>query len=219
MCGRMNVTDHPGVRDFMSDLGMAYSVSPQLNIAPGSEAEFVVETGEDRDLVTGYWSLMIEPKPDGKPGYRPNQKFKTFNAKSTRLEESRLWAVPFRQYRCVVPVTGFHEWKDGRCYNIRPAEAPMFALAGLYRLNHFEGDIVPSFTVITLPKQPAFEHIHHTYPFILEADDIDEWLDPLQQDTRAFLEWMNLGMRQSVLVDELRSPNELTALTSQEIAI
>jgi len=213
MCGRMNVTDHPGVQDLLDELGIGYPVTPQLNIAPGGQTSFVIDTGEDRDLVDGYWSLLIEKKTNNKNGYRPNPKYKTFNAQSRRLKDSRLWSSAFQSSRCVVPVSGFHEWRDGRCYNISPADGSAFALGGLYRLNRFDQDIIPSFTVITLPPQEKFFHIHDkSFPFILKEKEFDSWLDPNQVDVGIFDHLLEQGMPVPIRVSEIRDPSSLEEL-------
>lgn len=96
MCGRYNVTDSPEIRVLMERLQLPGTVpTPQLNVPPGGSGEFVMEAAGDRHLLTGIWSLLIEPRPTGN-GYRPNPKFQTFNARSDRLISSPLWKKRIR---------------------------------------------------------------------------------------------------------------------------
>ncbi|WP_322003815.1 SOS response-associated peptidase family protein [Marinobacter alexandrii] len=91
------------------------------------------------------------------------QQDSTFNARIGSLGTSPLWKKRFQAQRAVIPASGFHEWTGpkGRkqCHNIRPADGAI-ALAGLYEWWDFEGEIIPSFTIITLPPHARFEHIH-----------------------------------------------------------
>src|SRR5690554_7235021 len=89
MCGRYNVTDSPEVKTLMEQLGLPGVIPrPQHNVPPGGLGEFVIEAADDRYLLPGIWSLLIEPNPNGY-GYRPNPKFHTFNARSDRLTRDR----------------------------------------------------------------------------------------------------------------------------------
>lgn len=220
MCGRMNVTDHPAMRTLMEGLGLSVCPDPRLNIAPGSLAQFVrqLENGE-RTLVEGYWSLLIEPKPDGE-GYRPSPRYSTFNAQSRRLESSPLWRSAYRDKRCIVPVSGFHEWVGKQCYNITPADGGAIALAGLYRQYQFGSASIDAFTVITLPPQPAFSHIHSkSFPLMLLPDDFAAWLDPELRETGTFADLMAAGIRLPVRATPVLSPAKLEPTgPAQEIA-
>lgn len=212
MCGRVNVTDSPAVRSLMVELGMPIYPGDKLNrlnVAPGALASYVVEQEGDRELQTGYWSLLIEPKPSGY-GYRPNPKFKTFNAQSRRLESSRLWKAPFKSARCVVPVSGFHEWKGKQCYNIAPADGSAMALAGLHRTYKFDDELVHAFTVITLPPQKQFTHIHaKSFPLTLLPEDFNAWLDPDYFDPNGFNDLLASGIRYEIEMTPIESPQSL----------
>ena len=159
MCGRYNVTDSPEVQALMEQLGLpGVAPRPQHNVPPGGIGEFVIEAEDDRYLLQGIWSLLIEPNPNGY-GFRPNPKFHTFNARSDRLTSSPLWKKVYPTKRCIIPVSAFHEWKGKQVYNIHPQNEAT-ALAGLWQSWRFGEEQVNSFTVITLPPHPSFSHIH-----------------------------------------------------------
>lgn len=217
MCGRMNVTDHPGIQELMDDLGIPYLPKPKLNIAPGNYAEFVIDTGEDRELVNGMWSYLIEEKPKGE-GFRPHHRYTTFNAQSRKLEDSRLWHDAYLNHRCIVPVSGFHEWNHGVCYNVTPANKQAIALGGLYKINYFNEQPVPSFCVITLPPQPQFEHIHKkSFPLILTPDQFDQWLDPDNKQIEMFDPLLEAGIPYRIEVTPVVSPDNLNAIGEGEV--
>ncbi|MDG5498923.1 SOS response-associated peptidase [Marinobacter sp. BGYM27] len=217
MCGRFNVIDSPDVKALMYSLGLPdLYPRPQLNVPPGGVADFVAEAGGSRQLLSGIWSLLIEKKPDGS-GYRPNPKFKTFNAKSTRLTESKLWKRAYPSSRCVVPVSAFHEWQGKQVYNIHP-EGEATALAGLWQSWHFGDDLVNSFTVITLPPHERFNHIHSkSIPLMLRPHDFDMWLDADFHDTNAFLGLMKSHIAAPLVCEPIKSPNDLTVVGEVEV--
>lgn len=217
MCGRFNVSDDPLVQGLMEELGLpGLYPRPQLNVPPGGTADFVIEASGSRHLVPGIWSLLIEEKSDGS-GYRPNPKFHTFNAKSTRLTESKLWKGAYLDQRCIVPVSAFHEWKGRQVYNIHPQNEAT-ALAGLWRSYQFGDDLVHAFTVITLPPHPRFSHIHpKSIPLMLRQADFDMWLDPDFHQVDAFQGLMKSHIASPLVCEPVRSVTDLTLVGEAEV--
>ncbi len=210
MCGRINVTDDPRVCQLMEVLGLPLYPSPNPNIAPLSTIQIVKESDSGRELVDAIWSMLIEPHPDG-PGYRAKRDregrpYSTFNARARTLSERQTWKRPLRTSRCIVPVTGFYEWKDGHCYFVSGGEG--MALAGLYRVYHFGTVEVHAAAVITLSGQPGFSHIHaKSYPLILDPLDFHMWLDPLFTSSD-FEDLRSSGIRSPVLIQPVKSPTD-----------
>ncbi len=216
MCGRMNITDSPFVRELMKGLGMSTYPRAKNNIAPGSTAGILIESSEGRQLQQAYWSLLIEPKVN-KPGYRPNPKWATFNSKSTRLQSSRLWSSAFKSQRAIIPASCFFEWKDKVCHAIAPLDKAI-AFAGLYRTWEFAGETIYSFSVITLPGQAAFRHIHQkSYPLMLEEQEYDLWLDPNSKNPTSFQSLLDSGIRQDISVIPVDSPENMEVVGESEI--
>jgi putative SOS response-associated peptidase YedK len=212
----MNVSDSPFVIELMKILGIPVYPRVRSNIGPGSSTDIVIEDHDGRQLHEAIWSLLIEPKKD-KPGYRPNPKWHTFNSKSTRLDSSPLWASAFKSHRAIIPASCFFEWKDKVCYAIEPVDGAI-ALAGLYRSWQFGDEAVHSFSVITLPTQAAFRHIHEkSYPLMLQKDDFDLWLDPGFKDVDAFHDLLKSGIRAEVTATPVDSPKTMTVTGESEL--
>ena len=212
MCGRYNVIDDSLVQGLLETLGISHHVQTRLNIAPGSRGQIVYETSQGRTLEDAFWSLLIEPKPDGN-GYRPSPKYSTFNARSGSLGSSPLWKKRFHSQRAIIPASGFHEWtgEKGRkqCFNIHPVDSAI-AFAGLYELWDFQGDIVPSFTIVTLPPHPNFRHIHpKSIPLMLKPEDFDSWLDPHLTNTDPLQHLLKTRIGVPLAVEPVKSPENL----------
>jgi putative SOS response-associated peptidase YedK len=208
MCGRMNVSDSPKVKELMKALGITALPQVRNNVGPGSSADIVIQQDDERQLIEAIWSLLIEPKKD-KPGFRPSPKWHTFNSKSTRLTNSPLWASAFKSHRAIIPASCFFEWKDKICYTIEPVDSAI-AFAGLYRNWKFDDENVHSFSVITLPGQSNFKHIHDkSYPLMLEAKDYEQWLDPKLKDANIFQYLLDSGIRKEISVTPVDSPKNM----------
>ena len=219
MCGRYNVIDDPLVQGVMEQLGLPLYPQTRLNVAPGALGEIVYETAAGRTLQEAYWSLLIERKPDGS-GYRPSPKYSTFNARAGSLGTSPLWKQRFRHQRAIIPASGFHEWTGAKgrkqCHNIT-ATGSAIAFAGLYELWDFEGEMVPSFTIITLPGHPRFQHIHgKSLPLMLRREDFDLWLDPTMTNTDPFPDLLKSRIRVPLDVTPVASPTALEPVGQSE---
>lgn len=189
---------------------------PQLNVPPGGSGEFAIEAAGDRYLVSGVWSLLIEPAPDGR-GFRPNPKFHTFNARSDRLTSSPLWRKVYPAKRCIIPVSAFHEWQGKQVYNIHP-QGEATALAGLWQTWHFEDQQVNSFTVITLPPHPRFSHIHSkSIPLMLRPGDFDMWLDPDFHQVEAFQGLMKTHIPAPLVCEPVKGVKNLERVGEAEV--
>ena len=123
------------------------------------------------------WGLI----PEWSPAF--STKLSTFNAKSETVFESKLYRRVILQRRCIVPISGFIEWKkDGatkRPFRIYEKVRPMIALAGIWTSWHSgspqEGR---SFSIMTTAANDFMSQIHDRMPVILDPKDFDAWLDP-----------------------------------------
>ncbi|WP_097458978.1 SOS response-associated peptidase [Mangrovitalea sediminis] len=224
MCGRYDLNDRPNTRDLFGTLGVPGDLVERFNIAPGGIGQIVYETPQGRVLEDAYWSLLIEPKPDGN-GYRPNPKYSTFNAQSRRLTSSFLWKERYERQRAVIPASAFYEWTGEKghkqCHRIEPVDGAI-AFGGLYERWHFGDDLVTSFSVITLPPHPRFLHIHDkSIPLMLEERDFDSWLDHTFSGTDAFLSLLAPHLPYDLRVSRVTSPladvgNDLEVIGAEE---
>ena len=109
MCGRFNVTSDPLSRLLMELLGMPHPGPDNFNAAP-TESIVVARLGEDgapelvpmRWWLTPFWAKEMSTR------------YSMFNAKSEKVHQSPAFREPFRNRRCVVPVSGFYEWSPHR---------------------------------------------------------------------------------------------------------
>jgi putative SOS response-associated peptidase YedK len=146
-------------------------------MAPTQTAPTVRLTNSTRDVYTMAWGLIPEWSPEFK------MKFSTINARSEGVFESRLYKKPVLQRRCIIPVSGFFEWKkEGsgkRPFKIFLKDSPIMPLAGIWtswRAGTEEEQ--RSFSIMTTSANSFMKKIHDRMPVILDKKQFDEWLDP-----------------------------------------
>jgi putative SOS response-associated peptidase YedK len=117
---------------------------------------------------------------------------KLINARAETITEKPSFKHAFRSRRCLVPATGFYEWKkewDTRRdkarlvsttpYNIRMKTGEPFCFAGLWdQWVSPDGEIIRSFTIITTTPNELVAPIHDRMPVILHQADEHRWIDP-----------------------------------------
>lgn len=165
----------------------AYNIAPSYS--GGSEQVFVVRTREGKRavrlgrwwMIPHFWSKPLKTLPAA------------FNARSEELLQKPFWRDAFRQYRCLVPATGWREFKpegpNGKVkqpYQFR-LEQPCFAFAGLWsRWTSPEGERVESFAIVTTEPNATAVEYHDRMPLVLAPDLYDGWLEP-QADAERLL--------------------------------
>jgi putative SOS response-associated peptidase YedK len=154
---------------------------PNFNMAPTQTAPTVRLMDGVRDFDTMAWGLIPEWSPEFK------MKFSTINARSEGVFESRLYKKPILQRRCIIPVSGFFEWKkegtSKRPFKIFLKDQPIMSLAGIWTAwRSGSPEEQRSFSIMTTAANSFMEKIHDRMPVILDAKQFDEWLDPEAQE-------------------------------------
>lgn len=151
------------------------------NVAPGQKAPVLRHLPLGRRLEGLGWGF---PRWDGK-GLLVNARVET----AARLPAFRgAFAGMGDAGRCLVPLTGWYEWKrEGRLrqpHFLKPTSPSPLLMAGLWT-GSASG---PRFTVLTCPASASIAHIHPRMPLILPEGLWTSWLvgDPLDQ------QWTNL---------------------------
>jgi len=181
MCGRYNlVTDAQALIDFFQ-VANRIDIQPRYNIAPSQDIVVVRQQQDERQLACLYWGLIpfwARERTIGKH---------TINARAETVAEKPAFRAAFRRRRCLVPATGFYEWKreNGRKqpYNIHAADGGLFAFAGLWeQWKPDEKTVIQSCTIIVTQANEAVAPIHDRMPVILPVESYQAWLDPGNED-------------------------------------
>lgn len=181
MCGRFALEFVPG--PLLEAFGLtAPLLTPRYNIAPTQTAP----------------ALLLDPD-SGKPALQPllwglvpfwakdaSCAARCINARLETAAEKPAFRAAFRHRRCLIPASGFYEWRrDGK------VKQPFFfsaanasdglALAGLWE-EWSRGDAhIRSFTILTTAADGLVKSYHDRMPVILSAAVWRDWLDPSRQ--------------------------------------
>jgi putative SOS response-associated peptidase YedK len=110
----------------------------------------------------------------------------TFNARIETLSEKASFKSLVNSSRCIIPSTGFFEWKHENKQKIPhfiyPTNDSVFSMAGLYDtwMDPHSNQILNSFTIITSKANDFMAEIHNSkkrMPLILNAKDEENWLN------------------------------------------
>lgn len=180
MCGRYQLTlDGTAIAlAFDAELHSAHA-APRYNIPPTTDVPVVRREEAHRVVRDLRWGLVPHWADDPKIGNR------MINARAETVAEKPAFRSAFKRHRCLIPATGFYEWKrEGKTktpHLIRIADAEVFAMAGIWaRWGPKDGEERPleTFSVLTCDPHGALGDLHHRMPVILHPDHWGLWLDP-----------------------------------------
>ena len=191
MCGRYNlITDAQSLVDFFEIENILFEPSelkPRYNIAPSQTVPIVRMGVSGRELLMARWGLVPHWSKE------PETKYSTINARAETVAEKPTYRDAFRRKRCLIPATGFYEWKrEGNRktpHHIRMKESEIFAFAGLWDRWDKEGEGFESCSIIVTTANEAMQPIHERMPVILNTAQYNSWLNT-EHYNRAHLEAM-----------------------------
>ena len=178
MCGRFALNENP--RKFAEYFYLSGNpeLSPSWNIAPSTRICTITADKEGRrHLHKMKWGLIPSWAKDAAIGN------KLANARGETVAEKPSFRSAFKSRRCLIPASGFYEWKPRRASNSRGIsdsnQAFRWPLRGCGRTWHpKEGETIESCCIITTDANKLMEPIHDRMPVILDPDQWTTWLSP-----------------------------------------
>jgi putative SOS response-associated peptidase YedK len=168
MCGRFNLSSPKEIVERFGFMDWSEKrIEPRFNIAPSQEVLTIVQLPlEQPSLQSAVWGLRPFWLQAGRPP--------PINARAESLKSSAM----FRDARrCLIPATGFYEWRSGQPMHICLRSGEAFAFAGLWLPPaHHAG--LPTMAVVTTKPNELMATIHTRMPLILRPEDERRWLDP-----------------------------------------
>jgi len=172
MCGRYYLNhDNLLMENFDSNNTISYETN--FNITPQTKVPVLIES----KLTMATWGFFpdwIKSQKNSKP---------LFNTRWETIQEKRTFQTAFKKHRCLVPISGWYEWK-----NVNDEKQPYFfhkenkllQAAGLYWLRS-SGDI--EFSIITNEAEDDLLTIHNRTPLILNKESQNLWISDIEIDT------------------------------------
>jgi putative SOS response-associated peptidase YedK len=150
MCGRYALHANPEVVALQFGLDSVPELQPRFNLAPATDILII----RNKKASFARWGL----------------RGKFINLRAETVADK--FPGPYRSGRCLVPASGFYEWKQeaGRKqpYYFFPRHEPLFGFAALWE-NH-------TCTLITTDANATMRKIHGRMPVIVAKESYAAWL-------------------------------------------
>ena len=183
MCGRFLLIASPeelrALFGFLADGPPAADwFPPRYNIAPTQPIAVVRDTPRGRRLALVRWGLVP-------PFVKDPRTFRLLiNARAETAAETGAFRAAMRYRRCLVPASGFYEWRRAangkkQPFYIRRRGGGVLALAGLWETwLGADGSEIDSGAILTTSANATVAPIHDRMPAMIAAGDFDRWLSP-----------------------------------------
>lgn len=224
MCGRFaQVITHDRLQKLEKELNMIRSseqIEFNYNVAPQQTVAAVVNQGQG--AYTGFFRWGLIPSWS-----REVPTYQMINVRSDSVMEKPSFRGGLQRRRCLVPATGFYEWRkeDKQPYFIYSADSDLLFIAAIYDSWYGpDGSHIPSLGIMTTDANPAMRELHHRMPVLLFGEERLRWLEQANQDATSCLPMLKpcadslIAMHPvSKLVNSTRnnSPECITEATSE----
>jgi len=190
--------------------------APRMNIAPTQQILIArhnnTESSAGRELAAVRWG-MIPPWA----GAEDAKRRPVFNARSETLWEKPMFKSAAARRRCVVPASGFYEWRKPQTprgrkqpFLIERSDSAPMLFAGVWSSwrpkDDPQAEPIECCAIITTAPNAAMAPIHDRMPVILDgAIGADRWLEESQNNQAAFDALLRQEASPAVSVREIDS--------------
>jgi putative SOS response-associated peptidase YedK len=172
MCGRYYLEISKENMSFVSNID-SYEYKTNYNISPQSIVPAIINN-ELINTKWGYFPSWLKEQDNSRP---------LFNSRYESLLEKKTFTSAFRNNRCLIPLSGWYEWRTEndirQPYFFYNKENLQIYTAGLF-WKRSNGDIETS--IITREAVPPLDNIHNRSPLILNNFQIESWLSDKEVD-------------------------------------
>ena len=173
MCGRFALTDDEAALMAFLGFGEGVAIMPRYNIAPTQPIAVLRQEHGARRLDFARWGLVPSWVED------PQAFSLIINARADGVLDKPAFKNAMKYRRCLVPASGFYEWKrQGRHkqpYWIH-GRGPL-AFAGLWETwSDRDGGEIDSACIVTVDANATVRPIHDRMPAIILPADFERWL-------------------------------------------
>lgn len=180
MCGRLDIVSHPLIDLVSEQFGFEFHAQTNRDLRPTQQVEVIGSVNELPQQVTTHWGIQ----PDW-------AKRILINAQSESVMTKPTFKSAFALHRCVVPCSGWYEWKmEEGCskktkYLFSHAKDQPLYMAGIYY--PMAEDDVRLVTLTTAPTEQC-EFYHKRMPLLIRPAELKFWLTSEASGTQPLLE-------------------------------
>ena len=177
MCGRFTLQITPEHLAVIFGLIEIPTFPARFNIAPSQKVAVIRQNGDGQNRLDFLrWGLIPSWAEGMSIGY------KLINARSETVHEKHSFRHAIRYRRCLIPTSGFYEWREEGGKNIplyvRVKDGSPMVFAGLWESwKSPEGEVIESCTILTTTSNKLIKPLHERMPVILHPQEYDIWLD------------------------------------------
>lgn len=173
MCGRMNVIAAPLTQYLREQLNLDFHTVDNHDLRPTQRVDTLMSTPSGLHQVTTHWGIQ--------PSWATRI---IINAKIETAAEKPTFKQAFALARCVVPVSGWYEWRSEGAkkqkYLFSAAQGHPMLMAGIVFQNT-DGPRLVTFTSAPISQCAAY---HDRMPLMIAPDALEFWLhSPVAQLT------------------------------------
>ncbi|MCP5170340.1 MAG: SOS response-associated peptidase [Hahellaceae bacterium] len=180
MCGRLNVIDAP-LSQIVSDmLGIQFSTQSHTDLRPTEQVATIAQCNGVLQQLDTTW------------GIRPDWANRIIiNAQAETVASKRTFAQAFAQHRCLVPCSGWYEWKnEGRAHKTRvlfqATQPTPFFMAGIWYPAVTPGQLPALVTLTTQPNNLCGQY-HNRMPLLILPEHIAYWYNSQPHELQPLL--------------------------------
>jgi putative SOS response-associated peptidase YedK len=200
MCGRFQIDINQDRLAQIFGVPEITAFHRRWNVAPTQRALVIREREDAREAAKLRWGLVPSWADDESIGSR------MINARAETARTKPAYRAAFASRRCLIPATGFYEWKQiapkrKQPFLITPRGGEILALAGLWERWSKGGDPLETFTILTTEASEDIRELHERMPVALPGPAWDAWLSSEDQnEAEALLEPLPPSSLDSVAV-------------------
>ncbi len=148
-------------------------IEPNYNISPQDEVHCIWVEKNVHRITPMKWGF--------RPSWNKTGKMEPINARFESISEKPIFRDSFEKRRCLIPATGWYEWKTtplGKVpfYHRLVDNKPML-FAGIYDDWNDTNETRRTFCILKTDSDETISHIHQRMPLIIPSGSVDEWLN------------------------------------------
>ncbi len=184
MCGRYTLIQPKKIQKRFKTTNESSLLEPNYNVAPSFVIPIITRNSPNEVVMARWGFLPIweidNPKPYG-----------IINIRSESCKEKPYFKKVVLSSRCLIPATGFYEWKEMKLegkaekipFFISLKDQEMFSFAGVYSIyDGAEGKPQYFYAILTSEPNSFMKDIYRRMPVILEKKEEDKYLDAHNKD-------------------------------------
>lgn len=166
MCGRLNVIDNPVMTAVFAILGIDFFTVTNHDLRPSQQVASIAAIDGQLCQLNAQWGIQ--------PAW---SKKLLINAQAETVAEKRTFKRAFATHRCVVPCSGWYEWRDEGArrkqkYLFSDVDDQCLFMAGIWYVEE-EGNRLVTLTTSANAECAAY---HYRMPLLIEQAMIKQWI-------------------------------------------